>query len=59
MKKMLITYGRAFIAFFVGICANPKVCARKLHLCVTEHLCLEIPQKKQRRLPFFVIPARC
>jgi len=43
---MLITYGRAFIAFFVGICANPKVCARKLHLWVIEHLCIEVPQKK-------------
>jgi hypothetical protein len=34
------------LLFFVGICANLKLCARKKHLCVTEHLCLEIPQKK-------------
>jgi len=45
-KKIPITYGRAFIAFFVGICANLILCARKIHLCATEHLCLEIPQKK-------------
>jgi len=43
------------LLFFVGRCANPKVCARKKHLWVNEHFCLEIPQKKQRRLPFFVI----
>jgi len=34
------------LLFFVGRCANLKLCARKILLCVTEHLCLEIPQKK-------------
>lgn len=34
------------LLFFVGICANLKLCASKKHLCETEHLCLEIPQKK-------------
>jgi hypothetical protein len=34
------------LLFFVGRCANPKLCARKEHLCEIEHLCLEIPQKK-------------
>jgi hypothetical protein len=34
------------LLFFVGSCANLKLCARKKLLCVTEHLCLEIPQKK-------------
>jgi len=34
------------LLFFVGRCANLKLCARKEHLCETEHLCLEIPQKK-------------
>jgi len=34
------------LLFFVGICANLKLCARKKHLCEAEHLCLEIPQKK-------------
>jgi hypothetical protein len=42
------------LLFFVGRCAKFKLCARKKHLWVIEHLCLEIPQKKQRRLPFFV-----
>ncbi len=42
------------LLFFVGSCANLKLCARKKHLCETEHLCFETPQKKQRRLPFFV-----
>jgi len=30
----------------VGICASLKLCARKKHLWVIEHLCLETPQKK-------------
>jgi len=38
----------------VDIYANLKHCARKKHLRVVEHLCLEIPQKKQRRQQFFV-----
>lgn len=45
-NNKLLTYGRAFIAFFVGRCANLKLCARKKHLWVNEHLCLETPQKK-------------
>ena len=44
MKDSHLTYYRAFIAFFVGICAYLKLCANKKHLCVIEHLCLEIPQ---------------
>lgn len=34
------------LLFFVGRCANLKLCAGKKHLWVIEHLCLEIPQKK-------------
>ena len=34
------------LLFFVGRCANLKLCARKKHLWVIEHLCVEIPQKK-------------
>ncbi len=42
---MRITYYKPTIAFFVGRCANLKLCARKLPLCEPEHLCLETHKK--------------
>lgn len=45
------------LLFFVGRCANLKLCARKILLCVTEHLCLEIPQKKSNAAYHFSLSA--
>lgn len=42
---MAITYYKPTIAFFVGRCANPKVCARKKPFCEPEPLCLETHKK--------------
>ena len=42
---MVLTYYKPTIAFFVGGCANPKVCASKKPLCEPEHLCLETHKK--------------
>jgi len=49
-REIQLTYYKPTIAFSVGRCAIPKVSARNLLLCEPEHLCLENPQKKQRRL---------
>jgi len=54
---MHITYYKPTIAFFVGRSANPKVCARKKPLCVSEHLCLET-HKKSNGGYNFTLPAR-
>jgi len=54
----LLTYSRAFSAFFVNRSANLKHCARKIHFLVNVHLCIVTPQKKQRRLPFSLIKVK-
>lgn len=43
--RKTLTYYKPTIAFFVGSCANLKLCARKLPLSKPEHLCLETHKK--------------
>ena len=45
LKDRPLTYYEPTIFLFVGFGANPKLCARKKPLCVSEHLCLETHKK--------------
>jgi hypothetical protein len=50
-----LTYYKPTIAFFVGRCANQKVCARKKPLCEPEHLCLETHKKSNGGYNFSLV----